>query len=171
LPKFDFLRAEFRPGRPRAGGICAATSSVGLSPLELSFFKPPMPAGLMEASDVDCAAEAPQAGLMAIANVNSPMSSETWAPNEMGALLGDVAATIHAHPTLTEAFLEAQEETRALRCHPLPNRSNSRAMLSVAHHSLGEPGESVEAKRSRTEPAGKRVAQACDRLLEPALRA
>ena len=53
----------------------------------------------------------------------------------------------------------------------LPNRSNSRAMLSVAHHSLGEPGESVEAKRSRTEPAGKRVAQACDRLLEPALRA
>jgi hypothetical protein len=58
-----------------------------------------------------------------------------------------------------------------LHLHPLPDRSDSRAMLPLARQGLGEPGESVGAKRSRTEPAGKRVAQARDRLLEPTLRA
>jgi len=44
--------------------ICAATSSVGLSPSNSPSSKPPMSAGPMEASDVDCAAKALQGGLL-----------------------------------------------------------------------------------------------------------
>src|SRR5712671_502876 len=51
-------------GSARRRRICAATSYVGLSPSNSRSSEPRMPAGPMEASDVDCAAEAPQGGLM-----------------------------------------------------------------------------------------------------------
>ena len=44
-------------------------------------------------------------------------------------------------------------------------------MLTLAYQGLGQPGEAVRAKRRRAPPAGKRIAQARDRLIERAVRA
>ena len=57
-----------------------------------------------------------------------------------------------------------------LHLHPLPHRSENRAVLTLAYQGLGQPGESVRAKRHRAQPAGKRIAQARDRLIERAVR-
>ena len=54
------LLSQVGPGRPRAGRDFFRRAVA----LELSFFEAAYAGGPMEASDVDCAAEAPQSGLM-----------------------------------------------------------------------------------------------------------
>src|ERR1700751_3845753 len=58
-----------------------------------------------------------------------------------------------------------------LHLRPLPRRSDNRAVLTLAYQGLGQLGESVRPKRYRAQPAGKRIAQARDRLIERAVRA
>ena len=43
-------------------------------------------------------------------------------------------------------------------------------MLTLPRQRLGQPGKAVGAKHHRAEPAGKRIAQAGDRLVERTLR-
>jgi len=57
-----------------------------------------------------------------------------------------------------------------LRLYPLPHRGERRRVLTLPRQRLGQPGKAVGAKHHRAEPAGKRIAQAGDRLVERTLR-
>jgi hypothetical protein len=58
------LRPRRDPDHSVKALLVTAFGSVGLSPSNSPSSKPPMSAGPMEALDVDCAAKAPQGGLL-----------------------------------------------------------------------------------------------------------
>ena len=55
-------------------------------------------------------------GIQAVGDGVSELSAAFRLALEMGARLEDIAGTIHAHPTLSEAFLEASLARWAIRC-------------------------------------------------------
>ena len=58
-------------------------------------------------------------------HIVGPQASELIAEGalaiEMGARVEDIAATIHAHPTLPEAIMEAAEAVHGLAIHAIEN--------------------------------------------------